>query len=202
MPIGKRVAIIDEDRFIRERLERELERGGFIVRSASDGLQALGLIGGWSPDIIVIGSEMPPIEGHPILPMLRQLSAAPMLSIDNRSGSIDALVARLCESTRRGPEDPVLTWRSFELRTRSRRVWRNGTALALSEREFDLFAALVREPRRVFHKQRLFELVWGRDSRAASNVVEVYVSYVRAKVDAIGEPSFIRTVRSLGYGLR
>ncbi|MDQ2681772.1 MAG: winged helix-turn-helix domain-containing protein [Candidatus Eremiobacteraeota bacterium] len=98
--------------------------------------------------------------------------------------------------------DPLLTWRTFELRTRSRRIWRSGTPLALSEREFDLFATLVREPRRVFHKQRLFELVWGRNSRATSNVVEVYVSYLRVKIDRAGEPSFIRTVRSVGYGLR
>jgi DNA-binding response OmpR family regulator len=115
----------------------------------------------------------------------------------------DELIARLGAALRRPQliEDGTLRHHRFALNLSTRQVFRDDEAIDLTQREFDLLAVFMREPRRVFNKEHLLELVWGHDFEGGTNIVETYISYLRNKLDRPHEPSLIRTVRGVGYGL-
>ena len=223
MTAKSRVAVVDDDRYIREMLELGLAREGFSVRTAADGQQALALVKEWEPEVIVLDVMMPKIDGFALLPMLRQISQAPILMLTAKgelsdkvtglaSGAddylvkpfeFDELIARLGAALRRPQliEDGTLRHHRFALNLATRQVFRDDEAIELTQREFDLLAVFMREPRRVFNKEHLLELVWGHDFEGGTNIVETYISYLRNKLDRPHEPSLIRTVRGVGYGL-
>ncbi len=223
MSAKSRIAVVDDDRYIREMLELGLAREGFSVRTAADGQQALALVKEWEPEVIVLDVMMPKIDGFALLPMLRQVSQAPILMLTAKaeladkvtglsSGADDYLVkpfefeeliARLSAALRRPQliEDGTLRWQQVSLNLTTRQVFRGEDAVDLTQREFDLLAVFMREPRRVFNKEHLLELVWGHDFEGGTNIVETYISYLRKKLDRPGESSILRTVRGVGYGL-
>lgn len=218
-----RVAVVDDDRYVREMLELGLAREGFVVKTASDGAAALDLVKSFDPEIIVLDIMMPKIDGVTLLPRLREITQAPILMLTakgetgDKVGSLAAgaddylvkpfvfeeLIARLQAKLRRPQliEDKVLRWHDLALNPMTREAWRAQQPLDLTQREFDLLEVFMREPRRVFSKDHLLELVWGHDFEGGPNIVETYISYLRAKIDRVDEPSFVRTVRGVGYGL-
>jgi DNA-binding response OmpR family regulator len=218
-----RVAIVDDDRFVREMLELGLTREGFSVRTASDGLAALELVREWDPEVIVLDVMMPKIDGITLLPRLRQITQAPILMLTAKGETTDKvsslgagaddylvkpfvfeeLIARLQAKLRRPQliEEDVLRWHDVAINPTTREVWRAQERLDLTQREFDLLEVFMREPRRLFSKDHLLELVWGHDFEGGPNIVETYISYLRAKLDRPDASSFIRTVRGVGYGL-
>ena len=220
---GTRVAVVDDDRYVREMLELGLQREGFVVRSAADGQFALSLVREWEPDVIVLDVMMPKIDGFTLLPMLRQVTQAPIIMLTAKgelsdkvtglsSGADDYLVkpfefeeliARIGAALRRPQlvENSTLHWHGISLDPSAREVKRDGNAVDLTQREFDLLEVFMREPRRVFGKEHLVELVWGHDFEGSTNIVETYISYLRNKLDRTEGGSFIRTVRGVGYGL-
>ena len=116
----------------------------------------------------------------------------------------EELIARLQAKLRRPQliEENVLRWRDLALNPQTREPVRGKDGVELTQREFDLLSVFMREPRRVFSKDHLLEIVWGHDFEGGPNIVETYISYLRAKIDRPGERgSFIRTVRGVGYGL-
>jgi len=223
MGARSRVAVVDDDRFVREMLELGLEREGFAVRTAADGQQALSLVREWEPEVIVLDVMMPKIDGLALLPMLRKITHVPVLMLTAKgelgdkvagltSGADDYLVkpfqfeeliARLTAALRRPQliEDVTLRWRDLSLNLETHEVFRKDHTIDLTQREFELLAVFIREPRRVFSKDHLLELVWGHDFEGGTNIVETYISYLRNKLDLDGEPSILRTVRGVGYGL-
>ena len=223
MTAKSRVAVVDDDRYIREMLELGLAREGFSVRTAADGMQALALVKEWEPEVIVLDVMMPKIDGFALLPMLRQISQAPILMLtakgelaDKVTGlaggaddylvkpfEFEELIARLSAALRRPQliEDGSLRWHQISLNLATRQVFRDDQAIELTQREFDLLAVFMREPRRVFNKEHLLELVWGHDFEGGTNIVETYISYLRNKLDRPNEASILRTVRGVGYGL-
>jgi DNA-binding response OmpR family regulator len=218
-----RVAVVDDDRFVREMLELGLTREGFAVRSASDGQAALDLVREWDPEVIVLDVMMPKIDGITLLPRLRQITQAPILMLTAKGETADKvtslgagaddylvkpfvfeeLIARLQAKLRRPQliEEDILRWHEVAINPTTREAWRGQDGLDLTQREFDLLEVFMREPRRVFSKDHLLELVWGHDFEGGPNIVETYISYLRAKIDRPEQPSFIRTVRGVGYGL-
>ncbi|HZT14254.1 MAG TPA: response regulator transcription factor [Candidatus Baltobacteraceae bacterium] len=218
-----RVAVVDDDRFVREMLELGLGREGFIVQTASDGASALELVKRFDPEVIVLDIMMPKIDGLALLPRLREITQAPILMLTAKGETSDKvtslaagaddylvkpfifeeLIARLQAKLRRPQliEEHVLRWHDVSLNPVTREAWRGRNALDFTQREFDLLEVFMREPRRVFSKDHLLELVWGHDFEGGPNIVETYISYLRAKLDKPEEPSFIRTVRGVGYGL-
>jgi DNA-binding response OmpR family regulator len=219
-----RVAVVDDDRMIREMLELGLSREGFEVRTAADGLAALDVVRGFDPEIIILDIMMPKIDGLALLPRLREITQAPILMLTAKgavedkvaslSGGADdymikpfifeELIARLQAKLRRPQliEENVVRWRDVSINPDTREAWRGKEPIEFTQREFDLLSVFLREPRRVFSKDHLLELVWGHDFEGGPNIVETYISYLRAKVDRPGEVgSFIRTVRGVGYGL-
>lgn len=218
-----RVAVVDDDRMVREMLELGLSREGFEVATASDGLAALELVRRFDPEVIVLDIMMPKLDGLALLPMLREISHVPIVmltakgDLEDKVKSLGAgaddylvkpfvfeeLIARVQAKLRRPQliEERVLQWRDLTLNADAREVRRGKDLIELTHREFDLLAVFMREPRRVFSKDHLLELVWGHDFEGGPNIVETYISYLRAKLDRPGDASFIRTVRSVGYGL-
>lgn len=218
-----RVAVVDDDRFVREMLELGLTREGFAVRTAADGQAALELVREWDPEVIVLDVMMPKIDGITLLPRLRQITQAPIVMLTAKSETADKvtslgagaddylikpfvfeeLIARLQAKLRRPQliEEDILRWHDVAINPATREAWRGQDNLDFTQREFDLLEVFMREPRRVFSKDHLLELVWGHDFEGGPNIVETYISYLRAKIDRPDNPSFIRTVRGVGYGL-
>lgn len=218
-----RVAVVDDDRFVREMLELGLSREGFIVKTAADGIAALQLVREWAPEAIVLDVMMPKIDGLALLPKLREITQAPILMLTAKGETSDKvatlgagaddylvkpfifeeLIARLQAKLRRPQliEEQVLRWHEVAINPDTREAWNGRDALDLTQREFDLLSVFMREPRRVFSKDHLLELVWGHDFEGGPNIVETYISYLRAKIDRPDQGSFFRTVRGVGYGL-
>jgi DNA-binding response OmpR family regulator len=221
---NSRVAVIDDDRMVREMLELGLSREGYEVRTATDGFGALELVKSFDPEVIVLDIMMPKIDGITLLPRLREITQAPILMLTAKGGTDDKvrslasgaddylvkpfvfeeLIARLHAKLRRPQliEENVLRWHDVSINPDTREAWRGKDVLEFTQREFDLLEVFLREPRRVFSKDHLLEIVWGHDFEGGPNIVETYISYLRAKIDRPGEQgSFIRTVRGVGYGL-
>ena len=167
---------------------------------------------------------MPKIDGITLLPKLREITQAPILMLTAKGGTEDKvlslssgaddylvkpfifeeLIARIQAKLRRPQliEEHVLRWRDVAMNPQTREVWHGKDTVELTQREFDLLEVFMREPRRVFSKDHLLEIVWGHDFEGGPNIVETYISYLRAKIDRPGERgSFLRTVRGVGYGL-
>jgi DNA-binding response OmpR family regulator len=187
-------------------------------------MAALELVKVFDPELIVLDIMMPKIDGVTLLPRLREITQAPIVMLTAKGGTEDKvrslssgaddylvkpfvfeeLIARLQAKLRRPQliEENVLRWHDVSINPGTREAWRSKEALEFTQREFDLLEVFLREPRRVFSKDHLLEIVWGHDFEGGPNIVETYISYLRAKIDRASEPgSFIRTVRGVGYGL-
>lgn len=219
-----RIAVIDDERHLRELLEIALGEDGFEVRSAADGRSGLTLVKDWRPDAIVLDVMLPQISGIELLPMMRRITEAPILMLSAK-GDVDAkirglesgaddylakpfevaeLVVRLHTALRRPRLEhrDVLTYADISVDLDRREVRRGNVRIDLSAREFQLLLTLVRNPERVFTRDQLLDLVWGSDREVGPGAVETYVSYLRAKIDNGFEPRLIRTIRGAGYALR
>jgi DNA-binding response OmpR family regulator len=205
-------------------LENELAEAGFEVRGARDGLAGLELVREWEPDLILLDVMMPKVDGISILPRYRSLTQAPIFIISAKGGTDDKvlglergadqyiakpfempeLVARLRSALRRPLLDKpqLLTYGDLTIDLRTRTARRAGHEIALTTREFDLLAAFMRQPKRVFTKDQLISMVWGEYATVSPNAVETYISYLRNKIDLPGSEPLIATIRGAGYALR
>jgi DNA-binding response OmpR family regulator len=221
---ARRVAVVDDERHIRELLEIGLTDEGFDVRSAGDGQAGLALVRDWDPDVIVLDVMLPKIDGIALLPMFRQLTEAPivMLSakgeVDDKvaglSGGADdylskpfeitELVARLDSALRRPKlaKPQTVRYADLAIDLETRTVLRDGRSIELSAREFDLLVALARNPLRVFSRDQLLDMVWGAHRDVGQGAVETYISYLRTKIDSGFRTRLIHTHRGAGYSLR
>ena len=221
---GQKVLVVDDESEIREMLEFYLGLRGFVVRTAAEGLAALGLIREWHPDVIILDVVMPTIDGVSLLPMIRRLTDAPVVMLTARSEvndvvrgleggaddyvtkpfEVSELLARLQSALRRPDLNRRETLALGDLTVDVQRyaVTRGETPIALSAREFRLLEALLRHPGQVFTRQALFEAVWGLDSDVEEGIVDRTISNLRAKVDHGFEKKLIRTLRGIGFTAR
>jgi DNA-binding response OmpR family regulator len=219
-----RIAVIDDERRLREILELGLAHQGFIVRSAADGAQGLTLVREWEPHAIVLDVMLPKVDGIALLPMLRRVTEVPILMLSAKgelddkvrglfSGADDylakpfemaELVARLRTALRRPMLDhpDFLTFGDLSIDLGGHTVTRAGRPLDLSAKEYALLVVLARHPRQIMTREQLFERVWGLESDVELSTVDRYVSYVRAKVDGGFTARLIHTIRGVGYTLR
>ncbi|WP_433440714.1 response regulator transcription factor [Nonomuraea sp. CA-141351] len=218
------VLVADDDEAVRRSLARALAREGYHVSTAADGLLALEAAGGGRQDAVVLDIMMPGLDG---LEVCRRLRAGgdrtPILMLTARdlvadrvagldAGADDYLVkpfaleelrARLRALLRRsGAADEVLRFADLELDTAACRASRGARVLDLTRTEYTLLKVFLRNPNRVLSRSVIFDAVWGYDFGPSSNALWVYISYLRAKLEAGGEPRLIQTVRGLGYVLR
>lgn len=223
-----RVLVVDDERAVRESLERALALHGFEVVTAAEGLEALRAIQGEAPPaVIVLDILMPGVDG---LQLTRRLRAdavdTPILLLTARDQlhervegldtgaddylvkpfALDELVARLWALLRRaGTPNAVPARRSYAdlvVDTATHEAFRDGERIELSPTEHALLATLIASPRQVLSRRQLLEAVWGSDTAATENSVEVYVGYLRRKLEAGGRDRLVHTVRGRGYVLR
>jgi DNA-binding response OmpR family regulator len=224
-PAGPVVLLVDDDPAIRRAVTAGLELEGFTVVAASGGRAALEAAARMAPAVILLDLSMPDLDGIEVLRRLRAggdqvpvcvLSARD--EVDDRVAGLQAgaddyvvkpfaleeVVARLHALLRRRPAgaDEALVVGDLRLDPRSRVARRGERELDLTRREFELLQLLMRHPGEILDRARLHEEVWGYSFDPGTNVADVFVGYVRRKLEQDGEPRVVHTVRGVGFVLR
>jgi two-component system response regulator MprA len=219
-----RVLVVDDDPVVAEVVTDYLRHAGMEPRHAADGHAALRLAGTWRPDLVVLDVMLPGLDGVEVCRRLRADGDVPILMLTARDATADRVrgldsgaddylakpfayeefLARVRALLRRsGPKtNAVLRYADLALDADAHEVRRGGRSIALTAQEFELLRLFLRHPRQVLSRDQILEAAWGYDSDAVSNVVDVYVGYLRQKLEAAGEPRLLQTVRGVGYVLR
>jgi len=220
-----RILVVDDERAVREAIERALGFEGYAVDHAGDGAEALESLARNPVDAVVLDVLMPQMDGIELCRRIRASGdTTPILmltareTVSDRVAGLDAgaddylvkpfalreLLARLRALLRRTADatNGLLTHSDLSLDAETREVYRGKRRIDLTRTEFLLLELLLRNARRVLTREVIFEQVWGYDMDWNSNSLEVYIGYLRRKTEADGEPRLIRTVRGVGYVLR
>jgi two-component system response regulator MprA len=218
-----RVLVVDDDSRIRDVLRRQLTYEGYQVDLAGDSREAFSHIAEGLPDLVVLDWMLPGMDGLEICRRIRQADDVPILMLTAKgtledkvdgldSGADDYLVkpfepeellARVrALLRRRQPSTSVLKVGPLSLDPGARQVWVGERLVELSSKEFDLLELLMRHPRQVLTRETFYDRIWGYDFSGESNILEVYIRYLRSKLEAAGAPRLIQTVRGVGYALR
>ena len=220
------VLIVDDDPKLLKMLQRTLVYENLDVLTASNGLEALPVVSSHSPDLIIVDWMMPKMDGLTFIEKLRENNNRTMIlmltardAIENRvegleSGADDylvkpfapaELVARVHAMLRRvesKPENQKICYADVCLDPTTRDAHRGEMPLSLTVTEFNLLHLLLRHPRQVLERRQILNEVWGYDFGGDDNVLEIYIGYLRKKLEAEGQPRLIQTVRGIGYALR
>jgi two-component system response regulator MprA len=222
-----RILVVDDDRAVRDSVRRSLEFNGYTVDVAADGAEALARVPLINPDAIVMDVMMPRLDGLETTRALRSAgNDVPILvltardAVSERVDGLDAggddyltkpfaleeLLARLRALLRRAvrtdDDTEVLVFADLSMDLATREVVRAGRRVSLTRTEFALLELFMRRPRRVLERAFILEEVWGFDFPTTANSLEVYVGYVRRKLEAEGESRLLHTMRGVGYVLR
>ena len=219
-----RLLIVEDEAAVREAIARALETEGYELALAEDGAQALAMLAQSPPDAVVLDVMLPGIDGLEVARRLRgQRNAVPILmltargAVGDRVSGLDAgaddylvkpfaleeLLARLRALLRRaGGGDGDLRFADLVLDPGTREVRRGSRRLELTVTEFNLLELLLRNPRQVLRRSLIYDRVWGYDFGPGSHALDVYIGYLRRKLEADGEARLIHTVRGIGYALR
>ena len=214
--------VVEDDRSISELVEMELTHLKMDVRCAHDGPSGLKLARSFDPAVVVLDIMLPGMDGVGVLKELRRGgSRVPIIMLTARDATpdkvhslslgaddylakpfdVEELVARLAALVRRAQGDEVLRFGDLVVNTSTRAVRRGGRNVDLTAREYGLLEFMARNPRRVLSRDIMLSRVWGDEPGAGTKVVNVYVGYLRKKVDGADDAPLIRTVRGVGYAL-
>ncbi|MGQ5265021.1 response regulator transcription factor [Micromonospora sp. ZYX-F-536] len=223
-----RVLVVDDEPTLTDLLSMALRYEGWQVRSAGSGMAAVSTARQFQPDAVVLDVMLPDLDGFQVLRRLReQAPTVPVLFLTARDAveeriagltvggddyvtkpfSLEEVIARLRALLRRSGfavatrEEAVLTVGDLSLDEDSHEVRRAGQLITLTATEFELLRYLMRNPRRVLSKAQILDRVWNYDFGGQANVVELYISYLRKKIDA-GRAPMIHTLRGAGYVLK
>jgi two-component system response regulator MprA/two-component system response regulator TrcR len=220
---GTRILLVEDDHSIADFVEPELERLGFRVRCAYDGPSGLEEARRFGAELVILDIMLPKLDGVGVLKGLRREgSQVPIVMLTARDATVDKvhslelgaddyvtkpfemdeLQARIHALLRRAQGEEILRVADLEVNTVTREVRRGEREIELTSREYELLEFMARNPRRVLSREFLLSRVWDQNFGVTTNVVEVYVAYLRKKVDAPGEQKLIRTVRGAGYALK
>ena len=224
MPQKSRILVVEDDSRVAASVRRALVYEGYEVTVAEDGRTALDQARDEEPDLVLLDVMLPGIDGLEVCRRLRAAGDMPILMLTARDATADRvlgldsgaddylpkpfayeeLLARVrALLRRRAPADEhVLRYADLALDPATREVTRAGRAVHLTALEFDLLQFLLKHPRQVLSRAQLLDAVWGYDTENVSNVVDVYIGYLRTKLEEAGEPRLIQTVRGAGYALR
>jgi two-component system response regulator MprA len=225
-----RVVLADDDVRLRQFLELELQEEGYAVRSCGDGMAALTAIRLGPPELVILDWMLPDLSGVEVCRRLRATGLAmPVLMLTGRDAvrdrvealdagaddylvkpfSIEELLARLRALARRaggaaagGGSNEVLELEDLRLDLASHEVSRGGVPVRLSHTEFQLLHCLLTQPGRVQSRESLLGRVCGEHFSGDANVLDVYVRYLRRKLEPAGRPTLIQTVRGVGFLLK
>jgi two-component system response regulator MprA len=225
--LAQRILVIDDEFKIVDVLRRGLVYEGYTVDVAYDGESGLAQARRDPPDLILLDVMMPGLDGLEVCRRLRasELSDVPVLmltakdAVPDRVAGLDAgaddylvkpfaldeLLARIRALLRRHApptDDQVLRFADIVVNPNTREVRRGERLVGLTAKEFDLLELFIRHPRQVLTRDTIYDHVWGYDFGGESNIIEVYIRYLRSKLEAEGEPRLLQTVRGVGYVLR
>lgn len=220
------VLIVDDDPKLLKMLQRTLVYENLKVLTATNGVEAMPLVQSQHPDLIIVDWMMPKMDGLAFIQRLRDEENKTMIlmltardAIENRvegleSGADDylvkpfapaELVARVHAMLRRvqaRPENQLVVYADIMLDPSTREARRGDLSLQLTVTEFNLLHLLMRHPRQVLERRQILSEVWGYDFGGDDNVLEIYIGYLRKKLEADGRSRLIHTVRGIGYVLR
>ncbi len=223
MPV---VLIVDDDPKLLKMLQRTLTYENLTVFTATNGVESLPLVYAQKPDLIIADWMMPKMDGMAFVRRLRDDENKTLIlmltardAIENRvegleSGADDylikpfapaELVARVHAMLRRvesKPENQKVSYADVTLDPSTREAKRGDMELSLTVTEFNLLHLLLRHPRQVLERRQILNDVWGYDFGGDDNVLEIYIGYLRKKLEANGQSRLIQTVRGIGYALR
>jgi DNA-binding response OmpR family regulator len=223
MNVGTRILVVEDDRSIARLVQLELEHRNLAVLCAYDGPSGLEAVSEFRPAAIVLDIMLPKLDGVGVLKRLRAAgNKVPVIMLTARGDPLDKvhsldrgaddyltkpfdteeLMARLRALLRRAGEDEVIRVADLEINTATREVRRGAREINLTAREYELLEFMARNHRRVLSRDLLLSRVWDREFGIETNVVDVYIGYLRKKVDAPGETPLIKTVRGAGYALK
>lgn len=218
------ILVIEDEERIVQFLQRGLAYEGYDVKTALDGERGLDLAEAAPPDLVVLDVMLPELDGLEVCRQLRQTGDIPILmltakdAVEDRVRGLDAgaddylvkpfaldeLLARIRALLRRTKSEvpPVLNYVDLKLDTGTHQAFRGDRPVELTAKEYELLELFMRHPRQVLTRDVIFDRVWSYDFGGESNIIEVYVRYLRQKLEADGEPRLIHTVRGVGYVLR
>jgi two-component system response regulator MprA len=221
------VLIVEDDPAVRESLERSLAFEGYDVVTADDGQAGLAAIGHHRPDVVVLDLQLPRLDGLEVLRRLRASGdAVPVLMLTAREGTrdrvtgldagaddylpkpfaLEELLARLTALVRRvratEGSGETLVVGDLRMVVPSREVTRAGQPVELTRTEYELLELFMLHPRQVLTRTQILRDVWGYGHDPGSNTLEVYIGYLRKKLEGAGASRLLHTVRGVGYVLR
>jgi two-component system response regulator MprA len=220
-----RILAVDDDPQILDLLKRGLAYEGYRVDTAADGPAALVSARDNPPDLVVLDWMLPGMDGLEVCRRLRAGSDIPILLLTAKTGvpdrvtgldsgaddylvkpfNFDELLARvraLLRRRQRTATPQVLRFGKLTLDAAARQVVHDGQTLELSTKEFDVLELLMRHPRQVVIRETFYDSIWGYDFGGVSNILVVYIRYLRAKLEKADGQGLIQTVRGIGYVLR
>jgi two-component system response regulator MprA len=221
-----KVLVIDDDPKLLKMLQRTLVYENLNVLTASNGAEALPIIDAEQPDLLIVDWMMPKMDGVTLIRHLRADKDKTMVlmltardAIENRVDGLESgaddylikpfapaeLVARVHALLRRiepKPETQSVTYANVVLDPSTHEARRSGQSLSLTLTEFNLLHLLLRHPRQVLERHQILTEIWGYDFGGDDNVLEIYIGYLRKKLEAGGQSRLIHTVRGVGYVLR
>jgi two-component system OmpR family response regulator len=207
-----RILVVDDEATLTELLSIALRYEGWEVRGVGDGQAAIAAARSFEPDAVILDIMLPDLDGLTVLNRLRaQMPEVPVLFLTandyvTKPFSLEELVARLRALLRRAGmtasrEDAVITVGDLVMDEDGHEVRRGGTLIDLTATEYELLRFLMRNARRVVSKAQILDRVWKYDFGGQANVVELYISYLRKKID-VGRAPMIHTLRGVGYVLK
>ncbi len=221
--MATRLLLIDDDPKIVPLLQRGLAFEGFDVATAMDGTAGLAAATSHRPHVVLLDIGLPGPDGFEVCRRLRLAHDVPIIMLTARDDVVDKvsalnlgaddyvakpfafdeLVARIRAVLRRHHSgDEPLAYADLVVDPQTREARRGAEPVDLTAREFDLLLFFMRHPRQVLTREQLLEHVWGYETNADTNAVEVHVGHLRQKLEAGGGPRLIQTIRGIGYALR
>lgn len=223
--MAEQILVIEDEQRIAQFIERGLIFEGYRVEVAHDGRIGLQMARDNPPDLVVLDWMLPGLDGLEVCKRLRQASNVPILMLTARDEvndrvqgldagaddylvkpfSFDELLARLRALFRRSTvssKPEILRFANMMLDTGTHRAMRGNRPIDLTAKEYELLELFMRHPRQVLTRETIFDRVWNYDFGGESNIIEVYVRYLRQKTEQEGESRLLHTVRGVGYVLR
>jgi two-component system OmpR family response regulator len=220
-----RVLVVEDEEKLARFMELELKYEGYDVSVAKDGMAGLTQAREFPPDLLLLDWMLPGMSGLDVCRRLRETgSKVPIILItakddiaDRVAGldagaddyivkpfNLDELLARVRVQLRRTQEDnhDSLQFADLRFNRTTREIYRGDRLIELTAKEFELLDYLLSHARQVLTREQILERVWGYDFMGDSNIIEVYIRYLRLKLEAEGEPRLIQTIRGVGYVLR
>ncbi len=222
--MAERILVIEDEPKISDLIKRGLIYEGYTVEAAANGEQGLAHARDNAPDLVILDLMLPGIDGFEVCRRFRAAGDVPILMLTAREAVTDKvkgldagaddyltkpfnfeeLVARVRAllRRRRPAEKAVLRYADLTLDQSTREVRRGSRKIELTTKEFDLLELFMQHPRQVLTRDLIYDRIWNYDFGGESNIIEVYIRYLRGKLEGGDEPRLIQTVRGVGYALR